>query len=245
MRILALDTATRATTVAFWDTDGLDPPREARDDPAPGERPGHARQLLPLIAKLLEWCQTSWDQIDRFAVGVGPGTFTGLRIGIATARALSRARGVPLVGVSTLSSLALGALRDPQLPQGAGTLLATLDARRREVFAAGWQVANGGPGEGRPPSYGASVLAPETLAEAIAGLRPGVIAVGDGAVEFRAVLERAGALIPEDGSELHRVSATNHCRLASVKRAGSPDEVSPEYLRRPDAELAHRDKGNR
>ncbi len=245
MRILAFDTATPATTVALWDTAGADPPREARDDPAPRERPGHARQLLPLIAELLEREKTGWGQIDRLAVGVGPGTFTGLRIGIATARGLSRARAIPLVGISTLESLALGARLDPHLPESAGTVLATLDARRREVFAAAWRLADGGPDGIRRPSFGPCVLRPEALAQKLRALGPAVIAVGDGAVEFREVLERSGASIPVVSSELHRVSATNHCRLAPVKGAGSPEQVSPEYLRLPDAELAHRDKRNR
>lgn len=242
MKILAFDTATRATTAALWDTDGGVPPAEARDDPTPGSRPGHARYLLPLISELLEHSGTQWDQIDKLGVGVGPGTFTGLRIGIATARALSRARRIPLVGVSTLSSLALGASLDPHRRSDIKTLLAVIDARRGEVFVAGWRREGGPPMIQSPPAYGPCALTPERLTTLIGDLRGGVTALGDGAVEFREVLERSGALIPADDSELHRVSATNHCRLASCKQAGSsPDEVSPEYLRLPDAEIAHRD----
>ena len=102
MRILAFDTATRATSVALDEF-------ELRDDPPAGERPRHTTRLMPLIVEVLERTQTEWSAIDRIAVGVGPGTFTGLRIGVATARSLSRARGIPLVGVSTLESLALNA----------------------------------------------------------------------------------------------------------------------------------------
>ena len=97
MTILAFDTATGATTVALSGVG--DVVYTARDDPRPGERPGHATRLLPLTALVMERAGVGWDGVDRIAVGVGPGTFTGLRIGIATARALARARRIALVGV--------------------------------------------------------------------------------------------------------------------------------------------------
>jgi tRNA threonylcarbamoyladenosine biosynthesis protein TsaB len=228
MRILGFDTATRATTVALWDSEtarsfaDVGEWFEARDDPPPGQRPGHATRLLALIADVLDRAATDWSEIDRIAVGIGPGTFTGLRIGIATAQGLARARGIPLVGVSTLRSLALNAAGEPQL-EDAELVLAVLDARRREVFAAGWMR-----------------VAPHELAEIIAGLRLGALAIGDGAVEFRSILERSGALVPDDDSELHRVRAVNHCRLAGSTPASAPDQIRPEYLRLPDAELARR-----
>src|SRR5947209_9913265 len=106
--ILGLDTATRATAVALAAGDGS--LLEARDDPARGERPAHAARLLPLCADLLGEARIAFSDLDRLAVGVGPGTFTGLRIGVASARALARAASVPLVGVSTLQALALNAV---------------------------------------------------------------------------------------------------------------------------------------
>jgi tRNA threonylcarbamoyladenosine biosynthesis protein TsaB len=116
-----MDTATPSTAVAVWAPDG--PAVERRDDPAPGERPGHAARLLALVDEVVP----GWDAIERIAVGVGPGGFTGLRIGIATARALAQARDLPLVGVSSLAALA--APHD-------GPVVAVIDARRGEVFAA-------------------------------------------------------------------------------------------------------------
>jgi tRNA threonylcarbamoyladenosine biosynthesis protein TsaB len=241
MRVLGLDTATTATTVALCWFDDLSGAQrlalEARDDPARGTRPGHATRLLPLAVQLLERAGCGWQEIDRIAVGLGPGTFTGLRIGIATARALGRARGIPLVGVSTMRSLALGAAAIPDVD----AVIAVLDARRGEVFAAAWRPAEL---EGRPV-LGPSALSPEMLAERITqlGLRP--LAVGDGSVEFRVVLERSGASIPADDSELHRVSAINHCRLGHKLVASGPDEIRPEYLRLPDAEIARRERRSR
>lgn len=245
MRILAFDTATPATTVALSGVGNI--VYTARDDPPPGERPGHATRLLPLTAMVMERAGVGWDGVDRIAVGVGPGTFTGLRIGIATARALARARSIPLVGVSTLQSLALAGPRAPvtlsrQDPGGtiAGldVVLAVLDARRGEVFAASWRMDE-------VEGFETALLlprafAPEMLAELVTPLGPTTLAIGDGALAFRQVLERSGAFIPDDDSQLHRVTATNHSRLADGLQASAPDEVRPDYLRAPDAEMARR-----
>jgi len=83
-------------------------------------------------------------------------------------------------------------------------------------------------------------FAPEGLAELVAPLGPATLAIGDGAIAFREVLERSGSFVPEDDSLLHRVTATNHCRLADRLEGSLPDEVRPDYLRAPDAEIAHR-----
>ncbi len=241
MRILAFDTATPATTVALCGVGGGDPlceagaSLEARDDPEPGHRPGHATRLMPLAVALLEQAGIGWADLDRIAVGVGPGTFTGLRIGIATARAVARARGIPLVGVPTLHSLALNA-RGLTTPPG--SVLAVIDARRREVFAAGWSPEQLGGADGT--LLRARVTAPATLAELAGGLPLPILAIGDGALAFREVLERSGALVPEDDSELHRVTATNHCELARNLPAEAPEQVLPSYMRLPDAEIARR-----
>src|SRR5947209_14798067 len=152
MRILALDTATRATTVAL---DGVaSEPLEAGGDPPAGERPGHAARLLPLAAGLLERVGLELGDIELLAVGVGPGTFTGLRIGIATARALSQALAIPAVGVSTLSSLALMASGSPGAA-GHDAVVAVLDARRGEVFAAAWEMRDAGEPESATLEAGA------------------------------------------------------------------------------------------
>jgi tRNA threonylcarbamoyladenosine biosynthesis protein TsaB len=234
VRLLGFDTATRATTVALYD-DREQLLVEGRDDPPAGRRPAHATQLLRLIVDVLARAQVGWEQIDRLAVGVGPGTFTGLRIGIATARALARAREIPLVGVSTLHSLALNA-RGVELDVEA--VVAVLDARRKEVFAAGWNASS--LHDQIPGLLGARAIAPDGLAETIERLGLRTLEIGDGAVEFRAILERSGASIPDEDSNLHRVTAANHCQLAGELCPSAPDEVRPHYLRLPDAEIARR-----
>jgi tRNA threonylcarbamoyladenosine biosynthesis protein TsaB len=238
MTILAFDTATPATTVALSGVG--DVVFTARHDPLPGERPGHATRLLPLVARVMERAGIGWAGVDRIAVGVGPGTFTGLRIGIATARALARGRDVPLLGVSTLQSLAMARPDRATVPSGLDAVLAVLDARRGEVFAASWRLDEAGEFDNAllPPR----ALAPEALAELVAPLGPATLAIGDGAIAFREALERSGSFIPDDDSPLHKVTAMNHCRLAEHLEGGAPDEVRPDYLRAPDAEIAHRRK---
>jgi tRNA threonylcarbamoyladenosine biosynthesis protein TsaB len=242
MSTLAFDTATRATAVALCREN--ETPLEARDDPAPEERPRHASQLMPLAAEVLERAGSDWSELTRIAVGVGPGTFTGLRIGVASARALAQARGIPVIGISTLASLALGAWEAARAAD-CDAVVAVIDARRGEAFAAAWPVRAGGDpaaalvaAEG--PLLRPGARAPEKLAETLRGLGGTALAVGDGAVRFRGVLERSGALIAGDGSELHRVSARHHCLLARQLPDRGSEHVFPEYLRAPDAEPSHR-----
>ncbi len=240
MPLLAFDTATRATAVA-WQSSESEPALEARDDPPVGQRPRHTACLLPLIAELLEHSGASFDQLERIAVGIGPGTFTGLRIGIATARALGRALGVPLVGVSTLESLAVYAQHAyPRVQGGPDAVVSVLDARRGEVFAAAWSLTY----DGRAPLFGARALTPTGLAELLARtelLVPNrTLAVGDGALAFRDVLEPSGVAIPDDDSECHRVNASAHCWLAWSLPARQAKDVHPYYVRLPDAELGRR-----
>jgi tRNA threonylcarbamoyladenosine biosynthesis protein TsaB len=204
--ILGLDTATASTAVGLSAPGGLEV--ERRDDPPLGARPAHAGRLLLLVEDVLAAAAADWDAIERIAVGVGPGSFTGLRLGIATARGLAQARDLPLVGVSSLAALAVGAD------------LAVIDARRGEVFAAA------------PDVFGPTALKPEELA---ARIEPGWLTVGDGAVRFREQLERAGAVIPADDDPQHRVSALQVCRLGATGEPADRDTLLPDYRREPDA----------
>jgi tRNA threonylcarbamoyladenosine biosynthesis protein TsaB len=221
--ILAFDTATAATTVALGNGQIL----ELRDDPAAGERPHHATRLLPMVSELLDRAAAGWDSVDRIAVGVGPGTFTGLRVGIATAKALARAAGTPVVAVSTLEALALNA-RAASAP-----VAAVLDARRGEVFAAAWLYDE--TAALREALLAPRAWRPEDLAKALEQLGSGVLAIGDGAIAFREVLDQAGIDVPQDASELHRVTATRHIELARREPATPLDRLAPDYQRPPDA----------
>ncbi len=173
MLILAFDTATEIATSAL-----------VGDGEVLGERVSRAVTLLEDVDALLRQGGAHADEIEALAVGIGPGSFTGVRVGLATARGLALALGVPVAGVSTLDALAAGA-------PGA---LPVIDARRREIF-----VANG---------------EPRALAPAELELVQGTLCVGNGAVRYRTILEAAGAEIPPDRDERHLPRARFHAQLA-------------------------------
>jgi tRNA threonylcarbamoyladenosine biosynthesis protein TsaB len=225
--VVALDTATASTVAGVLLDDGR--VVERRDDPPPGTRPNHASRLLALAEAALAEAGIDWTAVDRIAVGIGPGGFTGLRIGVATARALAQAHDTLLVPVSTLQALALDQVHPA---------VAAIDARRGEVFAAAW-LPDG------TRVLGPRAWAPEELAHAVASLEMGApdgvavswprVCLGDGAVRFRSELERAGADVPPDGSSAHRVGAEALCRLGAAGEPASRDGVLPDYRREPDA----------
>lgn len=230
MTVLGFDTATAATVVGVLTGDAV---VECRDDPLPGARPGHVTRLLGLVDAALAEAGVRWEQVDRVAVGVGPGSFTGLRIGVATARALAQARGLPVAPVSTLRALAAAAA-GPAGEPGARTgtrhpVAAVIDARRSEVFAAVW--------DGDTALVEPAAFAPEALAARLGATAAAPVAVGDGALRFREVLESAGVSVPPDEAPLHRVSGVEVCRLGAAVAALGAGEVLPDYLRRPDAEM--------
>jgi tRNA threonylcarbamoyladenosine biosynthesis protein TsaB len=230
MIVLGLDTATAATAVALRLGDGTT--LEARDDPAPGAHPGHATRLLAMTEELLARAGLRLEEVERIAVGAGPGTFTGLRVGIATARGLAQSLGAPLVAVSSLRALAHGALTSGRVE--AHAVLATIDARRGEVFAAAYAPGEEELAAGRalPPGELGAVLAEAGLADAA------ILGVGDGAVRYRAELEAAGVSVPPDSSPEHLLRGAAICELGIAGPVAGYGDVLPDYLRRPDAELA-------
>jgi tRNA threonylcarbamoyladenosine biosynthesis protein TsaB len=241
MIVLGLDTSTPATAVALRLAGGRT--TQARDDPPAGAHPGHATRLLEMARELLERAGVAWSGIDRIAVGVGPGTFTGLRVGVATARGLAQSLSVELVGVSSLRALAAVALAAEEPQSGErGAVLAVIDARRGEAFAAAYERDDRGvPNElaaprALPPQELSSVLA--RAERAGGGGRRRWLAVGDGVARFSGQLEAAGVCAPPDCSPLHLLSAGAICELGARAAPVSVQELVPDYRRRPDAELA-------
>jgi len=162
-----------------------------------------------------------WDGVDLIAVGLGPGSFTGVRIGIATARGLAASLGLPATGVCTLDAIARG------MP-GEGERLVIQDARRGEVFVARYDAD----GERLWEPF---VCRPEQLEERVAALPDPPSAAGSGAVRFRQELARHGVAVAADTDPAHRVAARHICALAAVGGAEA-GPLEPIYLRPPDAE---------
>jgi tRNA threonylcarbamoyladenosine biosynthesis protein TsaB len=223
--ILGFDTSTSLTAVAV--TSGSRVAFECGLEADPAGRPRHATELLARIDEGVR-AAGGWDRIEAIAVGIGPGSFTGLRIGVATARALGQALGKPLVPVSSLAALGRGIGKHPS---GGGRLrLAAIDARRREVFAALYD-------EHGAVAWEPFVAGPPILAERVAELEAAPLAAGDGSLRFRQELEAAGAEVPGGDDPVHRLSARHICRLAEGEAPVRPESVKPMYLRRPDAEV--------
>ena len=174
MLTLAFDTATGVATSAL-----------VRNGEVLGERSSRAVRVLADADELLQEAGAQPRELSRLVVGTGPGSFTGVRMGLAAARGLAFALDLRLAGISTLDALAAGA-------PGA---LPVVDAGRREVFA----LVDGAP----------AVAAPDELV-----LEPGTTCVGDGAVRYREMLEALGATVPPRESELHLPRARFHAELA-------------------------------
>jgi tRNA threonylcarbamoyladenosine biosynthesis protein TsaB len=216
--LLGIDTSTAASAAAVLRADGegfeVRPPPERLLEP-----PAHAAELLPAADRALAEADLSFGDLDAIAVGVGPGGFTGLRIGIVTARALAASAALELRPVSSLKALASGA--------GDGQVLALIDARRGELFAALYE-----DGEQVWPPFAAS---PEVVAARVREAAVTPMAVGDGSVRFRDELEAAGVRVAAADSGSHTVSALSVCRLALGTAPVPAEAVVPEYLRAPDA----------
>jgi tRNA threonylcarbamoyladenosine biosynthesis protein TsaB len=172
--ILAFDLATSVVSTAL-----------VRDGEPLAERVSRPRSVLEDIDFLLREGGVEPTQLDALAVGTGPGSFTGVRIGLATARALAFALDLPAAGVSTLDALAAGA---------PGTV-PVIDAKRGEVFA----LLEGEARCSRPDEL---------------DFAPGTVLVGDGALRYRASLEEQSAVIPPDESDQHVPRARFHASLA-------------------------------
>jgi tRNA threonylcarbamoyladenosine biosynthesis protein TsaB len=231
--ILGFDSATPITTVAVADRGRII--HEAEEGPGPDGRPAAGRALLGMIEAAVGEAG-GWDRIATIAVGRGPGSFTGLRIAVSTARALSQARRIAVAGVDSTAALAAGLAAVPGGPSR--VRLGIVDARRGEVFAA----ADRGDGAGEPV-----VCAPCELSAALGGNLEGALAGGDGAVRFRAEIEVFGCEVPVDEDPANRLAAAHICALAANMGPGAahfPAGVTPKYMRRPDAERWHeRDHG--
>lgn len=222
MKILAADTATPSCSVAILDDDTI------RMEISVNMAKTHARSLMPIIDHTLQVSDLPLSAIDAFAVTTGPGSFTGLRIGIATLKGLASATDRPLAGVSTLDALA-------SQFTGASILICPLiDARKKEVYFGRYRWKNGCFAADAP----AVVQSPQKVVE---GLREPCIFVGDGALKYEQLIrERMGSLACFATVDQHIIRAGRVAHLARRKISGSAadqsEAASPQYIRPSDAE---------
>lgn len=212
MLLLALDTATPAVTVALHD--GARPLAESQQvDPR-----RHGELLLPAVDRVLTEAGTALDAVTDIVVGVGPGPYTGLRVGLATASAFSAALSIPVHGLCTLDGIAYAA----GTAGLTGPFVVATDARRKEVYWARYADA-------RTRSTEPAVDRPAEIAEQVAGLP----AVGAGALEYPDAFHVVAADAPR-----HQ-SAAALAALAAERLAAGAEFLPalPLYLRRPDAQV--------
>jgi len=225
--VLALDTSA-AVAVALTDDDGGRLAVRTAD-----ERRRHAESLAPMIAEVL--AEAGVDRTDLTAVvgGTGPAPFTGLRVGLVTARTLALSLDVPALGVPSIDAVAVQAVADLGLDPGDEVLVAT-DARRKEVYWGRYRVvAHEGP-HGLPvvqTLHGPQVARPADVATGAAPAPDGrLVVVGEGAELY------AEHLAADEDAPL-RPDAVVLARLALARRAAGEDlPTEPLYLRRPDVQ---------
>ena len=233
MKVLALDTTTRAGSVAILDGDRV------IDERGGDAARSHAERLPGEMLAIAAATQTPLASVDLFAVASGPGSFTGLRIGIATVQGVAFVHGRGMVGVSALEALAHCA--SVGLSAGAH-VAAWMDAYRRDIFAALYRVTDA-PAfdpdrlvELDPPSVDSPAAIWARWSNEL--VVPSVV-IGDGAVLYEAIVTPSRVMRPP-----LLAGAIGRLAVSYVRRGGGvhPSAVHPLYVRRPDAEIA-REKG--
>jgi tRNA threonylcarbamoyladenosine biosynthesis protein TsaB len=226
--LLALDTSTSFTAVALLS--GARPLAERQLSSG-----GHSRSLLLLVDELLAEAGRTRGELEGVAVGMGPGSFTGVRIGLSVAKTLAFARGLPLLGISSLRALAENGRELP-----ADEVCPALDALKGEVFSARYRLPS------LEPLEPEGARAPADWARALASTSARRAFLGSGAERFREVLTAAlgeRAVLPAEPG-LHRVSAVALGRLALARwergERDDPQTLEPLYCRLSEAELGHR-----
>jgi tRNA threonylcarbamoyladenosine biosynthesis protein TsaB len=223
--VVGIETSTPQTGVAIGTERGI---------LAQASVAGRARQeaATPALAQLLRWSGVERAQIGGVAVGLGPGLFTGLRVGVQTAKSLALALGVPLVGLGSLDVLAYGVRVTRR------TIAAVIDGRRGEVFFALYRPVPGGVVRSTEPVVGP----PDHLVAELEALPGDVLVVGDGAILYHDEIAEVGARVAFASPLAAHPAAPSLVELAVPRFLREEhdrlDEVVPVYLRRSDAEIA-------
>jgi tRNA threonylcarbamoyladenosine biosynthesis protein TsaB len=224
--VLGIETATRQSSIA------LGSETEMLGSVSVSAGRGHQEIVAPAVQRLLGWAGLEMSSIGGIAVGTGPGLFTGLRVGVETAKTLAQVLVVPILGIPSLDALAFGVRHTRRL------IAAAVDARRGEVFYAFYRPVPGGVARESDLTVGS----PEHLAAELEATREEVLLVGNGAILYRKRLEGLGTGVDFASPALGAPSASALVEL-SVPRFlredfQRPYDVLPLYLRKSDAEIA-------
>ncbi len=225
MLVLSMETSTPQTTVALGTEQGV-----IASTLVSWNR-GHVEILTPALRQLLAWSEIELDRVGGIAVGLGPGLFTGLRVGVASARSLAQVLGVPIVGVSSLDVLAFS------VRYSRWRIVAVTDAKRGEVFFAFYRPVPGG--VTRETDY--AVGPPQRLAAELEASREEVLLVGSGSLLYRRELEHVNTPLEFASVSTAFPLAVSLLELALPRfhreETTRPEHVVPFYVRKSDAEI--------
>ena len=235
MLVAAIDTATPTLSCALLELrGGTGEVLTSRTEPPVGPGVGHGGRLPGALADLLGALGRKVPDLEGFAVGLGPGSFTGLRIGLATWKGLAYANRRPIVGVSSLAAMALEAARSADAPDGA-LLVPLLDARKGEVYAGFYRASGGRVTAVRPEE----AIAPAALPGLLEG-HPGAVGFGEGYAAYAEVLAPRLPRL-EGGPAFPSGEAVG--LLAAPRLLGAPFDdqalfaLEPHYVRKSEAEV--------
>jgi tRNA threonylcarbamoyladenosine biosynthesis protein TsaB len=224
--VLGIETSTTQTTVAVGSEQGL-----LAETLIAGRSPKH-ELVAPNVERVLGWADLSLSSVGGIAVGLGPGLFTGMRVGIATAKTLAQTLSVPIVGAASLDLLAYPARYGRRL------ICACVDAKRGEVFFAFYRPLPGGVGRQTP----FQVASPDRLVSELEAAGEDILLVGNGGIVHRRRLEEAGMHVEVASAAFGYPSAAALVELAVPRFVredfGRPQDVQPIYVRKSDAEIA-------
>jgi len=228
MKVLALETSTRVGSAAILEDEKL------LYEIVHGGKESHSRKILPSVRMILEAAGVALEEIDGFAVGIGPGSFTGLRIGLGAVKGLAFSFGRPLIGVSSLEALAMNLRGSPYI------LCPMLDARKGEVYAALYRFGRNGHLVRLAKE---AVLAPERLLKGMKSEK--IVFLGDGALLYRELIMQTmknRAIFVQDLLSYPSAASVGLLALGRFKEGRFDDinALEPRYLRVSDAETKWR-----
>ncbi len=229
MKILAIDTALDDASAALWEGEG-EPAAGSISEVVCSERAAASRDLLPAIDRLLTARGWSVADLDGVALTIGPGSFTGLRVGVSVVKGLASAHSVRVAAVGTLDAVALASGRS-------GRVAALLDARRGEVYARVFQCDD----QGVEPLGDETLATPETWAASLP-VDGDLWCVGAGAARYADALQAALGTRGTVAHDMVMTAASAALRLGVRRLTGGRDtpveELLPRYLRRSNAETS-------